>query len=144
MHEFTDSKGETWDVAITGATVKRAAHYLDVDLGNLTAAKPDQPALLTRIDTDIVFLVDLLFVVCKPQADARKLADVDFAERLAGETLRKAHDALLEALSDFYQSLGRPDQARAIEKQREVITAAVEEAEKAVAAIDASTVAPGS
>lgn len=123
MREFKDATGQQWSVVINGATIKRAQDLLRIDLGDPLAG---DPPVLTRIDTDIVFMVDLIYVVCKPEADLREISDVQFAERLEGDALHAAHDAVLEELADFFQKLRRSHLAGAIEKQQEVVRRALE------------------
>jgi len=129
MPQFTDSQGDGWSLAITIGTAKRAKEHLAVDL---LQPLEGSPPLLTRLSTDLIFLCDLLFAICQPQAEQRQLTDVQFAERLAGEALQGAHEALMEGLVDFFRQLRRPDVVAAIDKQREVIRRAVELAEQTV------------
>ena len=133
MAEFKDAKGDVWRVAITGATVKRARDLLKLDIGRLVESTDDsdQP-LLTRIELDIALLVDLLYVVCLPQADDREVSDVDFAERLDGEALYRAHEALLEAFADFFRARRRIDIVSAIDRQRVLVRRAVEIADNVI------------
>lgn len=115
MPEFKDSKGERWQVTITGGTVKRCLDLLQVDIGEPLQG---DPPLLTRFDLDIAFKVDLIYVVCKPQADERSLSDVEFAERLEGDALFHASEAFTGAWELFFQQLHRPHSQAAVEKQR--------------------------
>lgn len=118
MHQFKDSTGETWELAITGATIKRVWDLLHVDLGKLLDGNPP---LLTRLDTEIVLLVDVIYVCLKLVADRRNVSDLDFAGRLSGEALRHAHDALMEELVDFFRQLGRTDLAQAGQEQQALL-----------------------
>jgi hypothetical protein len=118
MPEFTDSTGQKWEVRVTGGTVKRASEKLGVDIGEPLAG---DPPLLTRFDIDIAFKVDLLFVVCMPEAEKREVSDVDFAELLEGDALYHASEAFTEAWALFFRSLHRPHHVAAVEKQREQI-----------------------
>ena len=129
MHEFKDKTGRAWPIAVNGYTIKRVLDLLKVDLGDLSAG---DPPLLTRIDTDIVFLVNLLYVTCKPDADTRDVSDVGFAAILEGDVLFDAHEALMEELMLFFRSLRRPHIVRLIEKQREIVNRAVAMAEETV------------
>jgi hypothetical protein len=128
MAQFIDTQQTAWDVTITAATLRRVAQLLRVDLGN-PLVSPDESdssqAPLIRLATDIMYAVDVLYVVCKPQADDRGLSDEQFAARLGGETLEAAHAALEAALADFFRGLKRPDVCEAIEKTRQLIDAAV-------------------
>jgi len=133
MAEFKDAKGDDWDVVINGATIKRILDHLKVDLGRPLEAAGGSMPLLTRLDTEIALLVDVIYVVCLPQADQREIEDVEFAERLDGEALYAAHEALLEALTDFFQSRRRPETVRAIGIQRKTVARAVKLAEETFA-----------
>ena len=129
MKQFTDAKGDKWTVVVNGGTIKRALDLLKVDLGDPLAG---DPPLLTRFDTDIVFKVDLLYVACMPELNARGLTDEDFAERLEGDALYAASEAFLEELAAFFQKLRRTHVVRAIEKQRQVVAKAVQMAEQTI------------
>jgi hypothetical protein len=129
MHQFTDSKNETWEIRITAGTVKRCADLLRVDIGDPTRG---DPPLMTRIDTDICFMVDLLYVVCKPEADARNISDIQFAERLEGEALFAAHEAFFEDLADFFRSLRKGNFAEALARQRQLAQQSAAAGERAL------------
>ncbi len=102
MHVFKDDKDEAWELAINVASIKRVRSYLpDVDL-----IKPD-PALWDRLGNDLIFACDLIYVLVKPQADARGLSDIEFGERLGGAAIIPAVNALLEEWTDFFQRTER-------------------------------------
>ena len=126
MPQFTDSHGNGWSLPITIGTAKRVKERLGVDL---VQPLDGDPPLLTRLSTDLIFLCDLLYVCCLPQAEERNISDEAFAECLAGDTLHAAHGALMEGLVDFFHQLHRPEVVAAIERQREVVRRAVELAE---------------
>ncbi len=96
---FTDDGGRDWPVTITVATVKRVRSLCDVDL---MAILDKSGALLARFMDDPAILGDVLYVVCKAQADERQITDEQFGELLAGDTLQNATDVFLEALVDFF------------------------------------------
>lgn len=125
MRTFTDATGRQWAVIVNGATVKRVATLLGVDLGN--PHKGDPPPA-KRLYDDIVFLVDLLYVVCKPQADQATppIGEADFAAILDGSVLASALAALETEWADFFRRLGREAAARLIEKQAELVKKALD------------------
>lgn len=127
MPQFKDATGRAWSVAVTGSTVKRCGDLLKIDIGDPLTG---DPSMLTRMDTDIAFLVDLLFVVCKPEADQRGVTDEQFAELLGGDVLYHARQALVEALVDFFRCLRRPHVAEALLKQSMIVDRAVQLAEQ--------------
>ena len=70
MKTFTDSSGRTWTIAVTVDAIKRVEGLIKgVNLANLTSG---DPPLLTRLETDVVLLCDVIFALVKPQADAMR------------------------------------------------------------------------
>ena len=130
---FNDSQGTTWNVEITIDTLRRVRAHMDVDLGDLTAG---DPPLLTQIETDIVMLINIVYLCVKPQLDAAGIDDETFAARLGGEAAQAAHDAFWQALELFFQSLHRTEQVRAIAMQLQLIEKIVAAGEARMTGID--------
>lgn len=95
MRTFQDSAGRTWTVAVNVDAVKRVRDLLKEDLLDIERTLP-------RLLLDPILLCDVVYCVCKPQADAEKISDVDFARAMAGGTIAQAKAALLEELVDFF------------------------------------------
>lgn len=100
MRQFTDKNGRAWQVVVNVATIKRVKDLLKIDLLG------DENAIKTLL-VDIMVLVDVVFVVVKPQADAAGVTDLQFAEAMGGDSLDGATVALLEELTDFFPSARR-------------------------------------
>lgn len=109
MRTFQDSAGRTWTVAVNVDAVKRVRDLLKEDLLDIERVFP-------RLLIDPILLCDVVYCVCKPQADAERITDVDFARAMAGDVIAHAKAALVEELVDFF-----PDQS-----QRETIRLAIE------------------
>ena len=110
MKTFTDNKGRTWEIEVTVATVKRVRGLCKVDLNSIVELdKNNKPSaeLLERLSSDPVLLVDVLYAVCKPQADKLGITDEDFGEAMAGDTIEHATTALLEEVIDFFPEAKR-------------------------------------
>lgn len=126
MKTFTDNAGRTWTLAINVDAVKRVRGLLDVDLLEVVEGK-----LIDRLIRDPVLLCDVVYVVCKPEADAQNVTDEDFGRAMAGDAIEGATKALLEELVGFSPSprdraiLGQVlDKARAaMEKARDLVEA---------------------
>ena len=103
---WTDSSGNSWSCTITVATVKRVQQLTGVNL--LEAFE----GLLMTLADDPIQLANVLYVVCKPQADERKITDEQFGELLAGDVIESATSAFVQGLIDFF-----PNQRRQILKQ---------------------------
>jgi len=98
MKTFTDNAGRTWTVSITVDAIRRVRSLCDVDLMDVLG----DGALLDRLIADPVLLCDVLFAVCKDQADTQNVSDTDFGRAMAGDAVEQATSALLEALADFF------------------------------------------
>ena len=110
MRTFQDSAGRTWTIAVTVDAVKRVRDLLKEDLLDIERVFP-------RLLADPILLCDVVYCVCKPQADAEKVSDVDFARAMAGDTIARAKAALVEELVDFFPDQGQRETLRlAIEK----------------------------
>jgi hypothetical protein len=97
MKAFTDASGRSWEVTVNVNAIKRVRDLLAVDL--LDVANSD---LLTRLADDACLLVNVLFVLCKPAADALKVTDEDFGRAMVGGALDAASAALMQDLLDFF------------------------------------------
>jgi len=99
MRTFKDNAGRTWTVSITVDAIKRVRSLLDVDLLEVVGGK-----LIDRLITDPVLLCDIVYAVCKPEADAQSVSDEDFGRAMAGDAIEHATTALLEELVSFSPS----------------------------------------
>lgn len=105
MHTFTDNSGRVWTLSVNVAAMKRVRSLCGVDLASIVEVdENDRPSfkLLEQLSSDPVLLVDVLFAVCKPEADARNINDEDFAAAILGNVITAATDALLEDIIDFF------------------------------------------
>lgn len=133
MRQFADKNDATWELNLNINTVKLVRALLGIDLLDLRAG---DPPLLTRLGTDIILLVDIIFVLVKKQAEERGVSDVMFAELMSGEAFQAASTAFYQELVDFFRALGRKDQAQALEYQMKLMIAAVDKIEKKILEID--------
>ena len=110
MKSFTDNKGRTWMLEVTVATVKRVRALCQVDLNSIVELdKNNKPSaeLLERLSSDPVLLVDVLYAICKPQADKLGVSDEDFGEAMAGDVIEHETTALLDEVIDFFPEAKR-------------------------------------
>ena len=98
MAAFEDKTGRVWAVDITVGTVKRVRSLLGEDLMDVVGGGD----LLERIVSDPVLLADMLYVICRPQAELENVTDDDFGAALAGDAIDAATKAFLEGLTDFF------------------------------------------
>ena len=127
MQTFKDKAGRAWHVVIDVSALKRVRGLLAVDLMDVAGGD-----LLSRLADDPCLLVDVLFALCKPEADAAKVADEDFGRAMVGNVLDEASSALIKELCDFFPSARR---ARALGK----LIARLKEDEAAIEALKTET-----
>jgi hypothetical protein len=125
MHAFTDSAGRSWEVTVNVGAVKRVRDLLQADLMDVANGE-----LLSRLADDPCLLVDVLFALVKPEADARGVPDEDFGRAMVGGVLDDAASALFKELLGFFPSaqraraLGR--MVRKVEQQQAAMAEAAE------------------
>jgi hypothetical protein len=96
MHVFEDANGKGWTVAINVAACKRVRGELGVDLPALVGGG------MGELLQDPVKFVDVMYVLCRPQADDAGISDEQFGARFGGDTLERAAEAFVEELIDFF------------------------------------------
>lgn len=110
MKTFNDNTGRSWTLSVTVGTIKRVRALCGVDLANiitLEAGKQPKVDLLERLASDPVLLVDVLYAVCKPEADTRNISDEEFGRAMAGDAIEFATAALLDEVIDFFPEAKR-------------------------------------
>ncbi|MBW7934986.1 MAG: hypothetical protein H3C62_15535, partial [Gemmatimonadaceae bacterium] len=89
MKTFTDNAGRTWTLAINVDVLKRVRGLVDMNLLDIIDGQ-----LIERLYRDPVLLCDVVYAVCKPEADARSVSDEDFGRAMAGDAIEQATKAL--------------------------------------------------
>ncbi len=99
MKTFNDNAGRTWTIAVNVDAIKRVRSLLEVDLLEIV-----EGTLIEKLIRDPVLLCDVVYAVCKPEADAKGVSDEDFGRAMAGDAIEHATKALLEDLVGFSPS----------------------------------------
>jgi hypothetical protein len=129
MRQFKDNAGRTWTVDINVATLKRVRGITGVDLMQVI-----EGTLIEKFIRDPVLLCDVVYAVCKPEADAAKVSDEEFGKAMAGDAIEAATGAVLDELISFCPSprdranLGQVLQAtnRVLDKARDLTEKRIE------------------
>ncbi len=120
MKVFKDTTGREWTVAVNVSAVKRVRDLLGIDLMDALGG-----SLVSKLISDHVLLVNIVYAVCKPQTDAAGITDEEFGERMAGDAIDDATDALLDELVSFSPNpRDRAALGKVLEKTREVMNKA--------------------
>jgi hypothetical protein len=82
MGSFVDVHGRRWSVVLDAAALRRLQRTLGVDPAKLAG---DRLGTFADLIGDPARLVDVLYVVCRPQAERRGMTDEDFGRALAAE-----------------------------------------------------------
>jgi len=130
MKTFQDNAGRQWTVTINVDAIRRVRSLVEV---NLLDVLDDGCRLLAQLHDDPVLLVDVIYCVCKLEADAKDVSDEDFGRAMAGDAIGNATAALLAELSDFFPNARQ--RAAMQELLRKTNTVADRLLEKAVSAI---------
>jgi len=96
MQKFVDRHGRVWIVDIDNTTLRRVKTLTGVRL--LDAVDGD---LIPQMTQDFLLLGEVLFAVCKPQADKDSVNQEAFESGLSGDCLTEARNSLVEPLLEF-------------------------------------------
>lgn len=96
MRSFEDRNGLSWTVDINVSTVRRVRQMTGV---NLLDTKSGGFGDLAQ---DPIKLVDVIYVVCKDEADKRDVSSESFGAAMVGDAINAAWIALIEDLADFF------------------------------------------
>ncbi len=139
MKTFTDNAGRTWTVTVNVDGIKRVRSLLNI---NLLDVLDDGCKLLADLHDDPVLLVDVLYCLCKPEADAQQISDEQFGKSMSGDALLQAAGALLESLSDFFpQARQRAAMKELVAKTGQVVDRLLDHAETTLKEFDPESVA---
>ncbi len=116
---FDTSKRIKWFLPIDGPTLKEIRDTLQVNLTTLDGSGYEQLA------NDPITLVDVLYIICREQCERLQISDRDFGRRMAGETIDRATNALIEAIANFFPQSRRALIKAFAAKNRKVIDLAV-------------------
>jgi hypothetical protein len=125
MQKFIDRRGRVWIVDIDNTTLRRVKTLTGVRL--LDAVDGD---LIPQMTQDFLLLGEVLFAVCKPQADKDSVDQEAFESGLSGDCLTEARNALVEALLDFLPEDQRRLLSKAVTHQKMIETRGLAAIEK--------------
>lgn len=97
MATFKDNAGREWEVALDAPTIRKIREAHDgLDLAGVDGAAYE------KLADDPILLVDVLWTICRKQAQQAEVDDEAFGRALVGDAIDGAVQALLRAISDFF------------------------------------------
>lgn len=130
MRSFKDNQGRQWTVEVNVAALKRVRGLTGTDLVQVIEG---EGGLIEKLVRDPVLLCDVVYALCKPEADARTpaVSDEEFGRSMAGDAIEHATAALLEELVGFCPSpRDRANLGRVLQATRTVMDRARDLVEK--------------
>lgn len=126
MHSFKDNQGRQWSVEINVTAIKRVRGLTGEDLMQVI-----EGTLIEKLIRDPVLLCDVVYAICKPEADTRSVSDEEFGKAMAGDAIEAATTAVLEELVGFCPSpRDRANLGRVLQATRKVMDRARDVVEK--------------
>ena len=95
LKSFVDNKGRTWPVQLNSAALRRVRRLLGIDI--LQLDWKGLGSLLGNMET----VVNVLYCVCKPDADILGISDVDFGRALLIDPAWQGYLALMGAIAEL-------------------------------------------
>jgi hypothetical protein len=106
MPVFVNIDKDNFEYEIDVVSLRRVKKLLGVDLLGLG---PEE--LLTELGSPM-FLIDLIYVLCKDDADRKGLNDEEFGAKAVTDALDEHAVTILKGLADFHRRLGKARLAR--------------------------------
>ena len=126
MQSFKDNQGRQWSVEINVTAIKRVRGLTGEDLMQVI-----EGTLIEKLIRDPVLLCDVVYAICKPEADARTVSVEEFGKAMAGDAIEAATTAVLEELVGFCPSpRDRANLGRVLQATRKVMDRARDLVEK--------------
>lgn len=126
MRSFKDNQGRQWSVEINVTAIKRVRGLTGEDLMQVI-----EGTLIEKLIRDPVLLCDVVYAICKPEADSRSVSDEEFGKAMAADAIEAATTAVLEELVGFCPSpRDRANLGRVLQATRKVMDRARDLVEK--------------
>lgn len=116
MPVFKDRNAKEWTVALDGPTIRAVRQERQVNLGAMDGK------VFAEMEADPVLLLDVLWIICRSQAQAAGISDVQFGQALVGDAIDGATKALTDAWLDFFPT-GKRSLLRSLADKQAALTA---------------------
>jgi hypothetical protein len=115
-----DGKAATWTIELNYDAMRRvqADTRLDLTMPFRGVATGDSP--INLINQSIIVLLDVLWSICRLQADGYRIKRAFFETYIEGEPLEEARQKLMEELSSFFRRNRREADADFVDEMSDV------------------------
>ena len=138
MKTYKDNEGREWQLSVNVGSLKRVKELVGFDL---LGDNGDISQSLMELSRNPVLLGDVLYCLCKPQADKREISDIEFGESLAGDAVEQATKALIQEIVDFFPAQKRQRLQTLLGKMEAVEAKALELADVQISKMDINKLA---
>ncbi len=107
--QFNSKSGKVYDLALDITKVKAVQKHCGVNLNELATAAP-------VLGSDVVKLVDTLWLICRAQAEALEVDDETFGRDFDGDSIEAASTALMYAMAEWTSSDRREQAVAFVDK----------------------------
>ena len=123
-----DVNGKIWNLSLSVGAIKRVRENLGIDLFDLE--KLANGETFQALANDIVLLVNVCYLIVRPQADAAGVSDEQFGELISTpESIEAMTSELVDAIVNFIPNRKKREIAKAIlEKTRQTEEMALQKA----------------
>ena len=126
MRDFKDSNGLTWTIRVNVNVIEAVKQSLGVDIADLYMETG------TRVFSDPVLTVNVLYVCCQAEAEKRGITDVQFGESMIGDAIENGVMSLMAAVRDFFPTRKHALMNAQLAKAKQISEAAITRATAAV------------
>ena len=110
---FKDGANRTWMLSINLASIKAVRAILNIDLMDANDGK------VFKSLSDPCTMADVLFVLCKQDADKLSITDTDFGSALSGDVFENACNAFWDEWVEFFPLSKRQLLTKFLNKMKE-------------------------
>ncbi len=128
MHTFLDNQGRSWSIRVDVNAIRRVREQLGVDLNSILSDN----SVMIELAGDVCKLVDVIYVLVKPQCDMKQVDAEAFGASLVGDAIDAATEALLDAIVDFFPQSRRKALTAALTASRKGQAKAMEKLDQAI------------
>lgn len=122
MQKFKDKKENEWILELTVGSAKRVKLDCGVDLINITDFDAaDKKSPLEELAENPFLMVDVLFSLCRKQAEEKGIDDIAFGGLFDFETVQDAVDALVQEIINFTPPVRRKLLQKIYDKNKQIM-----------------------